>query len=406
MINSSPSVSSESINFWPGIDETEFHLEKERDLLSGRSYYSFEQDDIVQSSDKPQQSVMKSEQTSSEKGEVALVNDFLCASGLLPSLDLTGFLTSDEIAELQNTAHLIQCTDPAVLLDDLDLSGVFDEMPSGANIQKEKNFTSKDEVWADLFPETEEGQEELILVGSLIDYDDAPDVVPFNDVSSWFSNFSGDDDELQDVPSWADQNVIDTDVAVTREYRAWQIAADIGEKYELEKDEIDELTEIFVEHGISACRVAVERELSSGTTVEELILADAVKNIWEEYPEFYDDFSTNYRTMSWPLALALVRSFEGYPDIEEIEQLLVRLFEHWRSDKVARMRTASFGEYLYEKFRNFEEKCEMVIEWKNNEANYVDPHFFLPPCIDDIPPIVNAVQPSAWLNDVRRYDNY
>lgn len=406
MINSSPSVRYEALDCWPGIDETEFHLEKERDLLSSRSYYSFEQDDIEQSTDKSHQSVKKPEQTSSEKGEVALFNDFVCASGLLPSLDLTGFFTDDEITESQNAALRIRSTDPAVPLDDLDLSGVFEELSSDVNIQDEKNFTSKDGGWNDLFPETEEGQEDLVLVGSLIDNDDALDVLPLIDESSWHSIFLDDDDELLDGPSWADQNVIDTDVAVTPELRAWQAAADVGEKYDLEKCEIDALTEIFVERGISACRVAVERELSSGTTVEELVLADAVKNIWEEYPEFYDEFSTSYRTLSWPLALRLIRSFEGYPDIEEIEQLLVRLFEHWRSYKIARRKTTTFGEYLYEKFSNFEEKYEMIIEWENNGANYVDPHFLLPPCSDDIPPIVNHISTNVWLSNIRAYDNY
>ncbi len=420
MISYSSSVVTETINNWSMADEMEFHLEKERDLLSNRSYYSFAQKEDEQSSVEVINITTISVQAASENDKSDLAGDLGSGNDeLLPSLDLKGLFAEDEISDLPNSDHGIDDFDPDDPLPDLDLSGLFEVPTSVENVIEERRAAIEDDEWADFFPETEEGQEDLILVGSLIDDEGICSAESLKEEDSdqekietratedkaWFDYYPDDDEDLDDS-SWADGLGIDTEGAVSREERAWQVASAVGEEHALDKNEVEALAEIFVENGWSACRVAIARELTAGTTVEELIIAASVKEVWEEYSEFYDDFSTSYRTMSWPLAPKIIRSFEGYPDIEEIEQLLVRLFDHWTSDKIARRLTPTFGEYLFAKFFNLEGSCDVSCEWEIHGARYIEPDFFLPPCSHDIPPITNDPHSGLWLANTRKYNIY
>jgi hypothetical protein len=44
--------------------------------------------------------------------------------------------------------------------------------------------------------------------------------------------------------------------------------------------------------------------------------------------------------------LALIRNFGGYPDIEEIEKLLIDIYEHWRESLPIMQKFISFRIYL------------------------------------------------------------
>lgn len=51
----------------------------------------------------------------------------------------------------------------------------------------------------------------------------------------------------------------------------------LGEQCELDREEVALIAEIFMVNGWSACKTAILRELTEGTTVEELYLASQVK---------------------------------------------------------------------------------------------------------------------------------
>lgn len=146
---------------------------------------------------------------------------------------------------------------------------------------------------------------------------------------------------------------------VTRSERAIQIAVELGDSYGWDKEGIKLLAGILEEHGWSATKSSLERELQNGLKPEELELASAIREIWKEYPEFSTglsywgshgdrsvSFSHRYLHLSWPAALSLVRCFESYPDPAEIEELFLELYNRWISNLSFQAHFSSFYSYL------------------------------------------------------------
>jgi len=153
-------------------------------------------------------------------------------------------------------------------------------------------------------------------------------------------------------------SVCDTD-GVTRSERATHIAIELGDNYGWDKEGIKLLAGILEEHGWSAAKKALELELQNGVKPEELDVASAIREIWNENPEFSTglsywgshgdrsvSFSHRYLHLSWPAALALVRCFESYPDPAEIEELFLELYNRWISNLSFQGHFSSFYSYL------------------------------------------------------------
>lgn len=123
---------------------------------------------------------------------------------------------------------------------------------------------------------------------------------------------------------------------ITRRQRAEQIAEVVGLKYDWDDSEVALLSGIFERHGWSACRFALERELMAGMVPIELKLADEIRIIWKDYPEFGEAFnrsggcSQKFTHLPWSSALSLGRSFGAIPEVEEVEVFLVNAYYHWR----------------------------------------------------------------------------
>lgn len=177
---------------------------------------------------------------------------------------------------------------------------------------------------------------------------------------------------------------VDIASGVSREQRALQAAICTGVQFRLDSDAVRILAEIYLANGWSACRVSIERELDAGAEVEELELAAAIKELWLEHYEFYAGMSSNYKIMSWPTALAIVRSFDGYPSLEEVELLLEQLHDHWYSDSVARRIHRSFGQYVIAWFHGCDEHGVFAGEWNIRLATFVDDQNTLPPSTEHV----------------------
>jgi hypothetical protein len=241
----------------------------------------------------------------------------------------------------------------------------------------------------DDFPAAEEAFDAESLVPEtgldFIETDLDPDASEAADAVDWALLLDAEDEFDPELTGLLDDTEVEIGGQLTDEERALQMAAFLGEQCELDREEVELIAEIFTVNGWSACKTAILRELAEGTTVEELYLASQVKELWKEHYEFYSGQVSNYRVLTWPTALCIIRSFDGYPDPEEVEQMLVRLYDHWRYDDIQRRISKTFNEYILGKFCHGAEVSEFYGESiVDRYSSAVDLELF-PPSSEDIP---------------------
>ena len=152
-------------------------------------------------------------------------------------------------------------------------------------------------------------------------------------------------------------------IQISREYRAEQKALDFITKYEWSLKDLDIVFKVFMQSGWSATRVALERECERGLTPDELMLALSLKNFWASEERFWISFAKNgsYQLsqyiLSWPTALAIVKSFESYPQEEELHLLMDEYLDYWMNHKVLHKAFPSFRVFLW--FRFFDGKSTL-----------------------------------------------
>jgi hypothetical protein len=134
---------------------------------------------------------------------------------------------------------------------------------------------------------------------------------------------------------------------LTREQRALQIAAEVAEDYGWDRAGIVLLAEVFERYSWSASQMAVRRAIEHGMTQKEFAIAAGVRQMWSERCEFwvassYGTLVQKYAMLTWPGALGLIRSFEGYPGVEEVESMLDICLEQWLRSRELQLRFHSF----------------------------------------------------------------
>jgi predicted nuclease with TOPRIM domain len=121
----------------------------------------------------------------------------------------------------------------------------------------------------------------------------------------------------------------------SRKERAVQIATYLVEKYSLPSAAMPALQSIFDECWWGAAKNAVINLLERGASYQEVSLAFKLRQFWEENDEFSMYFLESVEPcvrdsrLPWVLAFDFVRSFQGIPDIEELEQYLIESVEFW-----------------------------------------------------------------------------
>lgn len=142
---------------------------------------------------------------------------------------------------------------------------------------------------------------------------------------------------------------------LTRAERALQVAVKVGDEFGWDRKGIKLLSIIFDRYWWSASQVAIRREIAAGMTPQELMLAEEVRQIWYQHPEFwaasgaFGEIVQRYTLISWPSSLSLIRSFKGYPQPEEVESLLSSCFERWQDSVGLQRRFPGF--YIYALYR-------------------------------------------------------
>ena len=278
-------------------------------------------------------------------------------------------------------------------LEDLELDEYLDEeeledLEFGEYLDEEELEEPAGEQFEG-FPAAEEAFDAESLVPEtgidFVETDLDPDASEAADAVDWALLLAAEHEFDPELTGLLDETEVETGGQVSDEERALQMAAFLGEQCELDREEVALIAEIFMVNGWSACKTAILRELTEGTTVEELYLASQVKELWKEHYEFYSGQVSNYRTLTWPTALCIIRSFDGYPDPEEVEQMLIRLHDHWRYDDIQRRITKTFNEYIIGKFCHGAEVSEFYGESIVDRYSSVAELELFPPSSEDIP---------------------
>ncbi len=178
------------------------------------------------------------------------------------------------------------------------------------------------------------------------------------DETDW-EEFALDADEFEEAPTREELSDIQAEGRLTRRQRAQQQAVALGVRFGWDEEGIAVLTDVFERWWWSAAKRSMERELTAGLEPRELRLAIEVREVWSNHPEFAMDFgrlmnherdrytSMVYRNLSWPLALQLVRTVDGYADAEYLDHLLCKHFDTWYTSSRLRHVYQAFATYLY-----------------------------------------------------------
>jgi hypothetical protein len=190
-----------------------------------------------------------------------------------------------------------------------------------------------------------------------------------------WDEFAFDADDFDEAPTREELVAVQSEGHLTRLERARQQAVNLGLEFGWDEDGIDVLTEVFNRYWWSQCKESMRRELQAGLRPDELRLALDIREIWSNHAQFAMDFSrlngltllettsAVYRNLSWPLALALVRSTDGYPDVDYIERLLCDLFDEWYTHSHLRRRCKSFNLFLFFRLGLASQELQLWPQW-------------------------------------------
>lgn len=384
-------------------DELKYLVEKEETIVANRLYFSWDPQapTVITSFEKTSSlptAIIRQTDTSPPASPHESSKEVEAPSlsepdhYLLPSLDLMGLFEDQDLSAISDVDESLE--------PDLELEGIFNNEPIAQNnVLEDQDDVSLSQAMdqnGDTFPvETKQDDEDENT--DLEEMDTA-----FDDLLTFVTAYSEEsifDDDIE--PDWlelaGEVDEFDADIAskfegvevkgyVSHEGRALQVAMEIGCIFNLTEQEVLSIALILEQNGWSACKEAINRELSNGTTVAELQLAAEIKEMWLEHYEFYSGQTSNYRILSWGTALRLANSFTSYPDIEEVELLLVHLHYHWSTNMIQRRIFFTFNEYLIAHVSRVIDELDHATEWViEQETSKCDDYLILPPSSTDIP---------------------
>ena len=171
---------------------------------------------------------------------------------------------------------------------------------------------------------------------------------------------------------------------LTDDERVTQIAAQFIEDHDWPITALPILEEIFQHLGWAATKTALEEMVNNGMNVQELKIAYHIRCIWESSEKYTQ--SSRWKTFSWPMALLIIRSFQNYPQLEEVEVFIERLYDRWLNTPKHYKESYFFLSYL-------QKKCTTLSADHFTEANSRYPDY------NDVPFNNYAYSES---NDIKR----
>ena len=215
-------------------------------------------------------------------------------------------------------------------------------------------FNDEEELSIDEFEDDEfetDEEEDILIVSEIED-------------SLIEKEFSWDDlddfdeiDEQETSDRFYDDQIL-TEGKLDRWERAKQIAVEVIQSHDWDKETLPLLQQVFYENGWVAARFAIEREMAKGLTQEELELAIYIRWLWTENQQYWISFihiTSNqpgqqtraaYKNMSWPESLRIIRSFINVPSEEEIQLFIDQIYDDWYCSAKLQRQYKAFIQYL------------------------------------------------------------
>ena len=142
---------------------------------------------------------------------------------------------------------------------------------------------------------------------------------------------------------------------VTLEERARQKAIEFVQQVDwCPKQDLEMVTNVFIDYGWGPTRLALKRLISYGLEPEELRVVYEIKKVWQRNDYFWvsfnkncEDFALSHHVMSWNVAFRISRAFKSYPDAEEVEGVLERLYEFWMSKFHLKLSYRTFLKFIW-----------------------------------------------------------
>lgn len=277
--------------------------------------------------------------------------------------------------------------------DDPDFQSVND----GRQLFEEELLLDQYENEEDLDTDDSRILEDIPVEYEILDFVDIPGDFPTESALSIDNFYDYEPEEYDDEAGRKEFYEIETSGGVSKSTRSHQKAIEAGHVFGFDKKEIQVLAGIFEENGWGATRVAIERELSRGATIEEIHLASVAKRIWQEHSKYGCGCRTYYTLLSWPMALTLVRSFHGSPNSDVIENFLEQIFDHWR-DSMILMRTFwPFSAYLSYRLGVTNGALDFMPDWSFEHHPDVRRETIHPPSSLDIPELDDTLSVKQLL---------
>ncbi|NPA95271.1 MAG: hypothetical protein GXO58_07585 [Thermodesulfobacteria bacterium] len=175
-----------------------------------------------------------------------------------------------------------------------------------------------------------------------VDYEESEDYFSWADDHAEALALEIEEEELErqgSVQTSNKEQAVQTSGAVSPQDVAWQKARVLAEEFGYGDELSALLYEIFRLNRHGQTFHAVRRRLSAGAGPERLRFIWKIRQLWSEYPEFSNGSA---EPACWSLCSDIADLYDSYPDIAEVEQLLLHLYEQWR-----------YRPSLFSEFRSF-----------------------------------------------------
>jgi len=263
-----------------------------------------------------------------------------------------------EISEFDEPVEIAVSHDPVFDAGESAFDFSDDDDPLGSDVAHDDPVFDGGESAYELLDDDEVDELDAEYSGEELDalFDGSTDISTEADFSS---------DDLLDLVGVDFEDLAETEGAepfeepetyqgLTRHQRAMQLAAEFLVKTGWDKRWVKMVAAILEASGnTSATTRALLNEVDKGLIPQELILACRVREIWAGSRHFWMAFDRRhhqaeerYWNCSWVIAVQIVRTFHGLPDVDEISYFLEREFQRWYTNNPIRQRTRSFMRYL------------------------------------------------------------
>lgn len=143
------------------------------------------------------------------------------------------------------------------------------------------------------------------------------------------------------------------------------------------EEHLYELQEFFINHPYGITFKTLVELVEHGLTPYELELATYARYIWINCDRYWISININgkrilnNKTLSWSMALRLVRMFNSHPQKEEIWHFIEKQYEFWTSSKNSQRLHKSFLNYLWARASKMSDHLPLYLDLNFEQSYFI-----------------------------------